>query len=97
MTREKWRSFLRRREEHKHQKYDVACAMANWDFKAMAFGTWGGMGPEGAKILHRLSNRAASWQEGDLRASLQEQGKMAVGLALMRQTWSYLETKNFVS
>ena len=62
----------------------------------MAFGTWGGQGPEGARILQRLSQRAAGWQEGDLRSSMAEQGRQAVGVALMRQVWRLLEAKNFI-
>ena len=65
VSREKWRAFLRRKEAKKHGKYDVPCQGAGWGFTAMAFGTWGGLGPEGAKVLHRLVKRAASWQEGE--------------------------------
>ena len=39
----------------------------------MEFGTCGGLGPEGAKVLHRLVKRAASWQEGELRALRQRE------------------------
>ena len=32
---------------------------AGWGFLAVAFGTWGGMGPEAARTIHRLVKRAA--------------------------------------
>ena len=62
----------------------------------MAFGTWGGQGPEAAKLLHRIVQRAAAWQEGDLRLGRQDEIRCAVGLALMRQVWRLLGSKNFL-
>jgi hypothetical protein len=96
VSRERWRSFLRRREEAKHAKYDGPCQRAGWGFLAMGFGTWGGLGPEGAKLLHRLVKRAAAWQEGDLRAARQDELLQAVGLALMRQVFRLLAGNNAV-
>ena len=60
----------------------------------MPFGTWGGMGPEGARVLHRLAKRAASWHEGDQRSLRQSELLENVGLALMRQVWKLLAKKN---
>ena len=60
----------------------------------MSFGTWGGMGPEGARVLHRLAKRAASWQEGDQRLLRQNELLENVGLALMRQVWKLMANKN---
>ena len=60
----------------------------------MAFGTWGGLGPEGSRVLHRLAKRAASWQEGELRSLRQSEVLENVGLALMRQVWKLLANKN---
>ena len=60
----------------------------------MAFGTWGGLGPEGSRTLHRLVKRAASWQEGELRAVRQQELMETVGLSLMRQIWRLLGKKN---
>jgi hypothetical protein len=93
VSREKWRAFLRRKEAKKHGKYDVPCQGAGWGFTAMAFGTWGGLGPEGAKVLHRLVKRAASWQEGELRALRQRELLETISLALMRQVWKLLGNK----
>jgi hypothetical protein len=45
ISRERWRTFLRRKEVDKHTKYDTACDVAGWACTAMAFGTWGGIGP----------------------------------------------------
>ena len=96
VTRERWRAFLRKQEAAKHAKYDQPCADAQWNFRAMAFGTWGGMGPEGAKIFHRITKRAAGWQEGDLRACRQEEIRLSVGVALTRQILLFLNRKNFL-
>jgi hypothetical protein len=96
VSRERWRAFLRKREEAKHALYDKACAAEGWSFRAMAFGTWGGMGPEGAKILQRITKRAAGWLEGDLRACRQEEIRHGVGVSLMRHIWRLLEGKNYL-
>ena len=93
VSRERWTSFLRRKEEDKHNKYDITCSVARWSFGAMAFGTWGGVGPECAKTLQRITKRAASWQEGDLRASKLEQARLEVGWALMTKV---LNNKNYL-
>jgi hypothetical protein len=96
ISRERWRTFLKKQEAAKHAKYDKACKAAGWSFRAMALGTWGGIGPEGAKMLHRITKRAAGWLEGDLRARRQEEIRHGVGVALMRQIWVLLEGKNYL-
>jgi hypothetical protein len=96
MSRERWRRFMARREHEKHLKYDEPCRRAQWCFVAMAFGTWGGLGPEGAKTLHRCLKRAAGWLEGDLRAARQEELRLGLGLTLMRQVWQMLAAKSFL-
>ena len=70
--------------------------MPPWSFRAMAFGTWGGVGPEGIKTLSRILQRSAGWLEGDMRASRQEELRYFVGLTLMRQVWELLARKNFL-
>jgi hypothetical protein len=97
VSRERWRNFLKRKEADKHTKYDITCRTAGWSFMAMAFGTWGGTGPECAKLIHQISKRAASWQEGELRASKMEQARMAVGWSLMTKILEHLNNKNFLS
>ena len=62
----------------------------------MALGTWGGVGPEGAMVLHRILKRASGWLEGDLRASRQAEIKYGIGLTLMRKIWELLAWENFV-
>ena len=94
VTRERWRSFLKRKEQMKHAKYDAACKKAGCGFLAIAFGTWGGLGPEGGRVTHRLVKRAAGWQEGVLRGARQHELMEGLGLALMRQIWSLLGNKN---
>ena len=96
VTRERWRSLLRRKEAAKHHTYDAPCRAVGWAFMAMAFGTWGGLGPECAKLLARVLKRASGWQEGDLRAVRQDELRQSVGLALMRQIWRLLGAKNFI-
>ena len=58
VSREKWRRFLLTKETEKHHKYDGPCAAARWGFVPMAFGSWGGQGPEAAKLLARAVCRA---------------------------------------
>ena len=96
VTRERWRSFLRRKEQLKHQRYDNACRRAQWSFQALAMGTWGGMGPEGARVFHRILKRAASWLEGDMRAERQEELKRSFGLSVTRHVWRLLDAKNLI-
>ena len=95
-TRERWRNFLTKKERHKKDKYANHCSAAGWAFSPMAFGTWGGMGPEAAKLLHRLVGRAASWLEGPLRARRQHELRESVGVALMRHIWLLLDAKNLL-
>ena len=95
VKRDRWRGFLCRKERDKHAKYDLLCRKAQWSFRALAFGTWGGLGPEAAKTLHRVLKRAACWQEGDLRAARQDELRLSVGLSLMRHVWRLLEGKNY--
>jgi hypothetical protein len=95
VKRDRWRQFLCRKEKEKHQKYDALCRQADWSFRALAFGTWGGVGPEASKVLQRVLKRAAGWQEGDLRAARQEELRQKIGLTLMRHVWRLLEQKNF--
>ena len=97
VTRERWRSFLRKKEQLKHQRYDNACRRAHWSFAALAMGTWGGVGPEGARVFHRILKRAACWLEGDLRAERQEELKRSFGLSVARHIWRLLDAKNLIS
>ena len=96
VTRERWRNFLRNKERMKHQKYDVACKAASWTFLPLAMGTWGGMGPEGARTFQRILKRAACWFDGDLRAVRQEELRRAFGLSVTRKIWQLLDAKNLV-
>ena len=96
VSREKWRAFLRNKERMKHQKYDVACKAASWTFLPLAMGTWGGMGPEGARTFHRILKRSACWFDGDLRAERQEELRRAFGLSVTRKIWELLDAKNLV-
>ena len=55
------------------------------------------MGPEGARIFHRILKRAASWLDGDLRAERQEDLKRSFGLMVARHVWRLLDAKNLIS
>ena len=61
----------------------------------MAFGTWGGYGPEAHNVLTKLIKRAAAWQEGSARAAKQDELSGRVGVALMTQIWATLVNKNY--
>ena len=85
---------MRRREDDKHHTYDTPCKKVGWDFKAMAFGMWGGLGPEANSQLEKLVKRAGAWQTGDLRTSQQESYRLSVGVAFMREVTVLLEHKS---
>ena len=92
-----WRPFLRRREEAKHANYDAVCAAEGWRVQALAVGTWGGLGPEGAKVLARLAKRASTWTEAATRGLEQHRLLEAVGVALYQQILGLLQTRDAVS
>ena len=54
VPRDNWRPMLRTKENDKHRKYGGPCEKERWSFMAAASGTWGGLGPEGAKVLSRM-------------------------------------------
>ena len=35
-----------KKQQLKHQKYDLSCYCAGWSFVALAMGSWEGVGPE---------------------------------------------------
>ena len=81
----------------KHAKYDAICNAAVRHFAAAAFGTWGGIGPEGARLVSRMVKRAATWDEGEDRGLEQRRLYETLGVALYRQILHLLEAKNHVS
>ena len=93
-TRERWRHFLVRKENLKKARYQEPCQAAGWGFQPAAFGTWGGTGPDAARLLHRITKRVAGWLEGDLRASRQEEARQLVGLTLMKGILEMLQGKD---
>jgi hypothetical protein len=97
VARDNWRPFLRRREVAKHDKYDEPCRKEGWHFAAAAFGTWGGMGPEGAKILSRIVKRATAWEDAEAQGAAQRRLYEGIGVALTRHIWRLLGAKNNVS
>jgi hypothetical protein len=96
-NRERWRTFLKRKEAAKHQKYDVPCSNSGWSFTTVALGTWGGLGPESAKLLSRIVKRASAWQEGELRTMKQSELYQSISLSLARQLWKLLQVKHLMN
>jgi hypothetical protein len=92
-SKEKWKLFLKQKEKQKHDKYDEPCQKAGWSFTTAAFGTWGGWGPEGAKNIKRILQRAASWQEGEQRQSKANELQEQLSISLTRQIAKILATK----
>ena len=54
------------------------------------------MGPECASTLSRIAKRAAGWHEGLIREVRQEECRLRVGVALMRQIWELLAAKSLL-
>ena len=67
----------------KIEKYDASCKKASWHFVTMAFGTWGGMGPEGHKTLKRMIAQAAGAWEGERKGAGTDFLRQRVATALM--------------
>ena len=61
---DKAKSFLRRREELKNDKYEAACRLEGWGFLPMAFSTWATPGPGAFGLLSRILRRAAAGPPG---------------------------------
>ena len=93
-SRDNWRPFLRKREDMKHAKYDAHCEREGWHFSALALGIWGGMGPEGVKVLSRILKRCTAWESASTRGEAQRLLTEAIGVALFRQVWRLLAAKN---
>ena len=85
---------MTRKECAKRAKYSEHCFRACWAFTPMAFGTWGGLGPEAAKLLARVVKRAASWGAEEDREVRANELRIGVGFALMNSVLALLERKN---
>ena len=94
--RDNWRPFLRKKEEAKHGKYDLACKNSGWAFAAMPFGTWGGMGPEGARVWARISKMACAAVAVEERQEKSRELMEGLSMALMLQVWRLLAGSNYV-
>ena len=95
-TRERWRKHLVRKEAAKVARYQAPCRHHGWAFQPAAFGSWGGLGPEAPRLLHRVTKRVAGWLDGDLRADRQEEAREQVGLVLMKGILEMLEGKALI-
>jgi hypothetical protein len=93
---ERWRTFLKRKEAAKHAKYDTACQNGGWRFATLAFGTWGGIGPETAKLLSRIMKRSTAWDEGTARTTRQAEHYQTLSIALFRQLCQLLRPKHIL-
>ena len=85
-----------KKEQAKVLRYGEACKAAGWAFQPAAFGSWGGMGPDAARLVHRITKRVAGWLEGDLRASRQEEARQLLGLTLARGILEMLQGKHSI-
>jgi len=94
--KERWRNFLRLKERHKHDKYDIPCQQAGWSFATAALGTWGGWGPEAAQQIKRICKRVCAWHDGSERPQKEGELLERLGLTLMRQVARLLKAKNYI-
>ena len=62
----------------------------------MSFGTWGGLGPEAAKVMSRIVRSCTAWEDAESRGTSQYAIYEQVGVALARQIWKLLASKNFI-
>ncbi len=95
-TNQAMRSFLRRKEGAKKAKYAALCADAGWAFCPMAFGTWGGMGPDGAQLLKRITQRLRASDPDSMRSSRIDEARTALALTLARHVWKLFPGKNLL-
>lgn len=93
--REKWRTFLVRKERAKMDKYAAHCQREGWAFTPLAFGTWGGQGPEAAKFLARVLKRAASWGDKEDEQLRVHEMRTTFGWSLMSHILTLLQGKNY--
>ena len=89
-TSEKAKSFLKRKETAKWTKYEIPCKREGWDFQALAFDSWGSVGPQSFPLLHRITQKCASQATPRLRADTITHLKQRLSIALMRQVWIQL-------
>ena len=62
----------------------------------MAFGTWGGMGPDACKLFQRVLAKGAAWLDGSMRLRRQEELRRSLGLALSLHVWRLLDAKTLI-
>ena len=79
------KSFLRRRELAKVEKYEAACRLEGWGFLPMAFSTWGTAGPSAFTLLTRILRRAAAGADADDRSARMSEMRDVVSQSVMRQ------------
>ena len=82
---DKARSFLRRRELAKVDKYEAACRLEGWGFLPMAFSTWGTAGPGAFTLLTRILRRSEAGADADDRSARISEMRDVVAHAFMRQ------------
>ena len=94
LTGEKARSFLRRLEQDKLRKYEDICAIEGWDFIPFGMNTWGGIGPHGTSLLHRLTRKAtAAEAAAGERREADDNLRQNLSLAVMREVWRLLRRR----
>jgi len=59
-------------------------------------GTWGGLGPEGAKVLSRILKHITAREEPSEKGPAQRLNIERIGAALFRQVFKLLDAKNYL-
>ena len=85
------KSFLRRRERLKVDKYEAACHLEGWGFLPMAFSTWATPGPGAFGLLSGILRRAAAGADADDRSLKLSELRDSVTQSVMRQVVRMLE------
>jgi hypothetical protein len=93
LSGEKAKSFLRRLEQDKVRKYETLCDEEGWDFVPFGMNTWGGIGPHGTSLLHRLLRKATAAGNEEDRRGADEQLRQNLSLAVMREVWRLLQRR----
>jgi hypothetical protein len=87
---EKAKSFLKRKEAAKAAKYVQPCKQEGWDFQALAFDTWGSVGPLSFNLLHRITQKCTTMVSPRHKAEAYQQLHQRISIALMRNVWTQL-------
>ena len=80
-------------EQDKLRKYEEVCENEGWDFIPFGMNTWGGIGPHGTALLHRLLRKATAVADEADRREADENLRQNLSLAVMREVWRLLRRR----